>query len=228
MRSKVLVLLPCYRRPEYTAKCIKAIEAAQEYTDTTFYMVNDGSMDETTDLFIASTLPKRVELHYKNQGLRNIIIEFFKYAKLKEAEFIVKMDNDCLVPKDWLKHTIDFLSLNVVDIVSPNVLPSNAAFKHGKEDKEGLGYRPSKIVGGLWAMRREMIDDIDFEKFESNGITGAWQLLNQIIVEKEPRIGWLPDITVQDIGHWTGEHPEHIASEDHREYSVKVGRRIAW
>ena len=77
-------------------------------------------------------------------------------------------------------------------------------------------------------MRREMIDGIDFEKFESSGITGAWQLLNQILVEKEPRIGWLPDINVQDIGHWTGEHPDHIQSEEHRQYSVEVGRRIAW
>jgi hypothetical protein len=142
---------------------------------------------------------------------------------------MVKMDNDCLVPKDWLSQIEYFLRTGWVDIVSPNVEPSNAAYFYGqKENVEQPGIRPSKIVGGLWAMKTGLLDGITFEKYGTSGIRGAFALLNQIILEKEPRVGWLPEVIVQDMGHFSGTHPDHIASEEHQSYSVEVGRKVAW
>lgn len=228
MEHSSIVLVPCYRRPEYTAKCIKALEEAQMYPNTTFYLVDDFSNDGTAEILRASKLNRIVVENSKTIGLRNVILDFFKVAK--DYKYMAKVDNDCIVPKFWLTSIIDFLESGWVDIVSPNVFPSDAAHKYGLPEEEGKpGIRPSKTVGGLWAMNTEILKGIQFERIPtSHGISGAFPLLNQIIVEKEPRIGWLPDVVVNDIGHWSGEHPDHIASDAHREYSAEVGRPVSW
>lgn len=228
-RKGTVVIIPCYRRIEYTSKCLASILHAQTYKDDVcFYLVDDGSNDGTSDLFAASDLPnKHIVTHKENQGLRSTLIDAFKFAQ--SFEFMVKMDNDCKVPKNWLNDIEGFLKSGWVDIVSPNVNPSNAAYTYGhKEETDEHGLRRSKIVGGLWAMRTELLDDITFEKHEVNGIKGAFHLLNQIILEKEPRVGWLSDVTVEDMGHHSGDHPENIQSEEHRAYSAEVGRNIQW
>lgn len=226
---RVAVLVPCYKRPEYTEKCIKALEKAQDYKETDFYLYDDGSNDTTSEILSSSKLPNKVvTIHPENVGLRNTIIEFFNAVELLGYDLLVKMDNDCAVPPNWLQDLISKFQNTNAEILSPNILPSNAAFKYGSDDKGGLGYRPSSLVGGLWAMKKSMIDGIDFESFSIDGIRGAFHLLNQIIMEKEPRIGWASDITVQDMGHWTGDHPEHIKSEDHYIYSIQIGRPVAW
>jgi len=226
-REGIAVLVPCYKRPEYTKLCIEALEKAQDYKNTLFYLVNDGSPDETKDILDKAKFKwKHVHSNPNPSGLRNVIIHFFQLAQ--NFKYIVKVDNDCAVPKNWLTRITTLLDSGHVDILSPNVHPSNAAFTYGSEDKEGRGFRPSKTVGGLWAMRADLIEDIHFEPFSVNGIRGAFQLLNQIIVEKEPRVGWVPDVIVEDLGHHSGAHPDHIKSQEHLEYSVEVGRKISW
>lgn len=224
---RVAVLVPCYRRPEYTEKCIRALEEAQEYRDTDFYLIDDGSNDGTDEILKGARLPKIVEIRQDNIGLRNTIIKFFREVEGRGYDYLVKMDSDCTVPKNWLRDILEVFQSSDAEILSPNVFPSNAAFKYG-ENVEGVPYRPSSHVGGLWAMRSSLPSGIFFDEFDVFGIKGAFHLLNQIIVEKEPRVGWLGQVTVQDIGHWSGLHPEHIKSEDHAEYSAHVGRSISW
>jgi hypothetical protein len=122
---------------------------------------------------------------------------------------------------------LEVFSKTDADILSPNVEPSNAAFTYGKADT-GQGYRPSEIVGGLWMMKYSLVKDMYFERHELNGLIGAVPLLRQIITEKEPKVGWVANVIVQDIGHWSGQHPEHIRSKEHFEYSKEVGRAVAW
>lgn len=204
---KIAVFLSHYKRPEYTKKCIDAINEAQEYPNVDFYVVEDDN---------------------PNTGLRNRIIDFFDSIKNMEYDFIAKMDNDCLVPKNWINDMLAVFEKSDADILSPNVMPSNAAFTYGKADNQQKGYRPSEIVGGLWFMKYSIIKDIYFERHELNGLTGAVPLLRQIVTEKEPKIGWVPEVVVQDIGHWSGIHPEHIKSKEHEIYSKEVGRAVAW
>lgn len=225
---KTAILLPAYKRPEYTQKCVRALEDAQEYPETLFMLVDDGSNDATAEIFVKSELPKNVVIHYENRGLRNVLIDFIEWVRLGDFELLGVIGNDCVVPKDWLTTIERHFRITTADILSPNVFPSNAAFKFGKEDTEGLGYRPSKIVGGLWYMRRDMIEGISFDRFEVRGIKGAFNILDRIIIEKDPKIGWVTDVVVQDLGHWSGQHPEHIKSEPHRQYYEEVGRRIVW
>lgn len=205
LNPRVAILVPCYKRPEYTEKCLHALKDSQEYENVDFFVVNDED---------------------PNMGLRNRIIDFFDQVRGK-YEILAKMDNDCVVPKDWLKDILKVFKNSDADILSPNVMPSNAAFTYGKK-VEGFPYMPSEIVGGLWVMKASLIDDMYFERHPTNGLTGAISILKQICTENDVKIGWVPDVVVEDIGHWSGEHPDHIKSKEHETYSKEVGREIAW
>jgi len=223
MPFKVEVLLPAYRRPEYTTLCIKALEEAQTYDNVLFHLWDDGSADGTEEILRQSSLNKRVVVNPENMGLRNVLINFIEMAS---ADYICVVGNDWLMPKNWLNDMLYVMENSDADILSPNVLPSNAAFKYGRD--EGKLYRPSEIVGGLWFMKRSMVDGMDFTRYRINGIKGAFEILNQIILDKDPKIGWVPNVTVEDIGHWSGTHEKHIKSDAHREYSANIGRRVSW
>lgn len=204
---RVAIFMSHYLRPEYTDKCIKSLNEAQEYPNADFYIVEDNN---------------------PNTGLRNRIIDFFDSIRNSDYDIIAKIDNDCLVPKNWLNDILDVFDKTDADILSPNVMPSDAAHTYGRPDREGKGYLPAEIVGGLWVMKYSLIKDIYFERHELNGLTGAIPLLRQIVTEKEPNIGWVPNVIVQDMGHWSGQHELCIKSKEHENYSKEVGRSIAW
>jgi len=228
MPWRTAILVPCYRRPEYTAKCLKALEGAQAYPQATFLLVDDGSGDGTDQLLLGASLPKEVIVRDGNLGLRATLIEFIAWALEHSVDLLGVIGNDCLMPAGWLDQLESAFETTDADILSPNVLPSNAAYIYGAEDVRHRGYRPARIVGGLWFMRRAVAEAVTFEPAALRGISGAMNVLHRIILEKEPKVGWLPEIAVQDLGHWSGEHPDHIKSEAHRAYASEVGRRIAW
>lgn len=237
MTPRVAILVPCYKRPEYTEKCLRALESAQEYQDVIFHLWNDDPDDDVTSRLFMGFKPKgSVEIlrchSSQNQGLRKIVLSFFfDPGSRSSLQFLSKVDNDCLVPANWLTTILETFDKNRdLGIVSPNVFPSNAAFKYGTEDTEGKGYRPAKLVGGVWTMRRELIDGIHFGYQDEDfaGIAGAISILRLLSIEKRPKIGWLENVTFQDLGHWSGAHPDHIKSQEHALYSHEVGRPIAW
>jgi GT2 family glycosyltransferase len=227
MPFKVEVLCPAFRRPEYTAQCIKALEEAQPYDNCFFHLWDDGSCDGTDNILRQSSLNKRVVVNPENMGLRNILINFLEIVN-KDTEFIAVVGNDCLMPKNWLNDMLAVFAKSDADILSPDVNPSHAALRLGRPD-EGQGYMPSDYVGGLWFMKRSMIEGMSFERYPKlQGINGAFEILKQIIMDKEPKIGWVPSVVVEDIGHWSGTHPLCLKSDEHREYYAQVNRRISW
>lgn len=195
------------------------------YENTLFYLVDDGSHDGTDLILKASSLNSHVVVNRSNEGLRQVLIDFFKFSR--KFKTVMKVDNDCVVPSNWFNDMQRILNTSEVDILSPNVYPSDAAHKYGKSIA-GLDYIPSKIVGGLWCMRTSLYKDIDFESIDTFGIKGAFNLLSQIIIEADAKVGWVPTVVFQDIGHHSGNHPDHIKSEDHLNYSIEVGRPVSW
>lgn len=204
---KIAVFLSHYQRPEYTQMCLDALYSAQEYHNTEIIIVEDDN---------------------PNLGLRERVIDFFDYVKNRDFDVLAKMDNDCLVPKNWLNDMVERLYNTDADILSPNVEPSNAAYTYGREDIDKKGYRPAEIVGGLWVMGASLIKDMYFERVGTEGLTGAISILKQIVTEKEPKVGWVPEVIVQDVGHWSGKHKLHLKNKEHEQYSKIVGRQIAW
>ena len=225
---RVAVLVPCYKRPEYTRKCLVSLFKAQKYKNTDFFIVDDGSNDATEIILrLFKTDHTRFSFRKESVGLRQNIIDFFKWTHGK-YDILAKVDNDCKVPKNWLNNILYIFEHSDVDILSPAVTPSEAELRYGKHDSEGNGYLPAKTIGGLWIMKAEMIDGMEFDQHDLYGIKGAIPLLWQIQVEKEPKMGWARDVVFEDMGHWSGKHPDNIKTEQHELYYREVGRRIAW
>lgn len=227
MNSRI-VFLSAYKRPEYTKMCLERLAQAGPYVNTQFYLVDDGSQDGTYEFMQKFPLPSIVIKHEEPIGLRNTILEFFGHVKDVKPDYISKVDNDCLVPNDWLDKLIEVMEEASAEIVSPNVSETNAAYKYGKMKHKRGAFIPSDIVGGVWTMKASVLDDIIFEKTGTSGIRGAFNIINQICVAKDPVIGWTDAVTFEDIGHLGGTHPLHIKSEEHRVYSAEVGRPIQW
>lgn len=230
------ILMPCYKRPEYTSKALKALFDSFYLGKTSIYIWLDGAnyWDHKEALEIIDNakthrpdLDINLRIETENIGLRMVIIKFFKEVK-GNFDLLAKMDNDCIVPKDWMVKIISSFQGTDLDMLSPNVYPSNAAMKYGEDDVSKKGYRPTKLIGGLWAMKARLIDNQIFEEIDIQGIKGAIPILKQICVDEKPVIGWLPELVVQDIGHWSGEHPDNIKSVDHELYYREIGRNIAW
>ena len=196
---KIAVLFPKYGREEYTTKSKKALYQGG-------YQVFE---------------------HQGKEGLRNAIIDFFEQVRGK-YDIIAKIDNDCVVPQGWMDEMVRIFRTTDVDILSPNVVPSNAAIKYGEDTEDDIGYRRGKIVGGLWCMKVKMLEDIVFDRYPVDGIKGAFNILKQIVLDKNPKIGWTTKVTVQDVGHWSGAHQDHIKSREHEEYSKEIGRQVSW
>lgn len=193
-----------------------------------WYLYDDGSDDGTTDILNSFTKDnKHIFVNRENRGLRSVIQTFMSVLSYNH-DIIAKIDNDCIVPPDYLVKMLDKFYTTDADILSPNVTPSNASYKYGRDDDSAHGYRPSHIVGGLWMMKREMIDGLEFDYHDVIGIKGAFNILYQIVVEKNPKVGWLTDVVVDDLGHWSGMHPDNIKSEEHLNYYHEVGRSVTW
>lgn len=195
-------MMPCYKRPEYTKRAKETI-------------------------FSNTSVEFELFEHPGDNGLRNAVIDFYEYVQKKDYDIIGKIDNDCIVPKNWLEDLLYIFEFSDVEILSPDVFPSHAAHIYGKKVRDCI-YMPSAIVGGLWFMKTTLIKDMEFERYDLRGLTGAIPLLKQIIYEKKPIIGWAPQIIVQDLGHWSGEHPECIKTKDHEDYYKEVGREVSW
>jgi len=227
---KIAMFLPCYKRHQYTNQCIEALEEAQGYGENVhFYMVDDGSNDGITpQLLEDANLPnKTIVINEENVGTRNTLIDFIQEPQYADFDFIGRIDNDCKFPRNWLIDMLEIFDKSDVQVLSPNVFPSNAAHVYGTH-KEGCLYRPSKIVGGLWFMYKEIVNGIEFTKLDVKGIIGAFNILKQILLEKEPIVGWASNIVVQDLGHWSGKHPDHIICPEHLEYYEEVGRKVSY
>ena len=216
------ILVPCYKRADYTKLCLEALEKNTKHKDVMFYLMDDGSRDTTVNLFQKFKLPCRIISHSVNHGLRDIIINFFSISK---GDYVAKIDNDVLVPVGWLDNLKEIYDRTDVDVLSPNVRPSDAASRMGEEVG---GYLKSRTIGGLWFMRRDIIKDTFFEKLEYGGIKCAHAIVHQIQTENDLNVGWTKEVTVDDIGHWSGKHEKHVKSPEHLRYSMEIGREVSW
>jgi len=223
------VLTSCYKRKEYTAKTIKILEEAQEYKNVYFYLVDDGSNDGTEDILRNSKLPnKHIIINKENYGFRNVTIDFFDWAREKKIDVIAKIDNDAYMPKNWLNDMLKALLTTDLDIAACNHTPSNPAFVQGYDDVEGKSYRKAYNVVGLWFMDRKMTDDIIIEKSALRGIRGSEGIMLQIKAHKDPRIGWIPEIHAENVGHFSGKGIGAIKTQEYKDYHHEVGRDAAW
>ena len=101
--------MPCYNQGAWIEEAINSV-LAQTYTDYDIIVVNDGSTDEDT-LAVLKTLKQNniTVLHSGNKGVsaaRNLGIAY------SNAEFILPLDADDRIDKDFLLKTVPLLENN--------------------------------------------------------------------------------------------------------------------
>jgi len=236
MPSSVHVFVPCYKRPDYTKMCLGALSKNTYHFTTKFTFVDDGSGDGTAEIlddYETLRFPGAdLVLSPENMGLRYHILQFWQKMLDTNVDFVAKVDNDCLVPAGWITNMLSiFADHPELDILSPDNHPSHVALAVGEDI--GKRYRlAKKPIGGLWFMRRRVLDKMPVAKWAKecaggNTLNGAWQLVVKA-KHKGFVMGLTTEVCFQDLGYHAGTHPHHIKSTAHVEYSQEVGRRIEW
>lgn len=99
----VSIIIPCFNQFEYTRKCINSISLNTESSITyEIILIDDNSSDDTSN--IGNYYPEiRVIRNKENQGfLKNVN----NAAKQARGEYIVLLNNDTIVLKEWLSSSL--------------------------------------------------------------------------------------------------------------------------
>ena len=110
MNTKLSIIIPCYNSESTLDKTIESV-VAQSYNNWEAIIINDGSTDKTESIAL-SWIEKDKRFKYfqkSNEGLgktRNFGIEKAK------GQYILPLDSDNLVEKDFAKNAIEILDTN--------------------------------------------------------------------------------------------------------------------
>tara|TARA_B100000963_G_C22611943_1_gene665304 strand:+ start:419 stop:1084 length:666 start_codon:yes stop_codon:yes gene_type:complete len=116
-KPKISVIVPTYNQEKYLGRCLRSLlDQTLENKDYEIIVINDGSKDKTnfvTDLFKDEI---KVIKHRINKGLPHAINKGILAAR---GRYIVRVDSDDYVNKEFLNIPYNFLSSNPeIDAVS--------------------------------------------------------------------------------------------------------------
>ena len=113
-KVEISVIIPCYNAENYIKKCIDSI-VNQSFKNFELICVNDGSTDSTLDILkeYESKNKNMLVVSKKNEGGKNVTKTGLKYAK---GNYIVAIDNDDYVDKDFLKKLYDTIKKDDSDV----------------------------------------------------------------------------------------------------------------
>jgi glycosyltransferase involved in cell wall biosynthesis len=121
MNSKnlVSVIIPYYNGGKYIDKTIKSV-LDQAYKEFEIIIVDDGSTDTFTKQYLSQLDHSKIKVFYKGNGG---VASARNYAILKsQGEYILPLDADDLIAKDYLELAVDILNQNsAVKLVTCNV-----------------------------------------------------------------------------------------------------------
>lgn len=170
------ILMITWNRLSYTKQAIKAILKNTKYPFI-LWIWDNNSTDGTVD-YINNISDNRIQVIFspENVGLIPPMNEFFKWHK--DFEYIAKVDNDTIVPKDWLiklKKVMDKFPLFTVQadhyLGIPFKLRNNQEFYdqlEKVESEEGNLYLFPHVGGSGILIRRKYID----KPMEKKGLSG--------------------------------------------------------
>jgi len=101
MKTKISVIIPVYNREAYIGRCIRSLLSqtlSREIFD--IIIIDDGSVDDTSKILFAFQDEIKWLRIKKNKGLSSAINLGIKKSKSK---YIVRVDSDDYVNKDFLK-----------------------------------------------------------------------------------------------------------------------------
>lgn len=177
----------------------------QEFKEYELIIVNDGSDDGTKEYLDSLLSNSRIKIIHQQQAgpaaARNAGI------KIAKDEFIAFTDDDCVVPREWLRQLYLVFQSSQIDIVGgrvQNASPlniysevsqetTNFFVQHLHEQNPNFGFLTSNNIAYRTATVRN-VGGFD-ERFRFAG--GEERALNQKIISKGGRSLFVRDIVVQ-------------------------------
>lgn len=104
--NKIPILMITYNRLSYTKKAIASI---LENTDNFELFIWDNNSTDGTIKFLRSLKNKRIKIHYSDSNLGLIYPMNCFFDKYKDYPYISKVDNDTIVPQNWLKKLLEVM-----------------------------------------------------------------------------------------------------------------------
>ena len=171
MKNKISVIIPVYNREAYIGRCIRSLLSqtlSREFFE--IIVVDDGSTDATSKVLLAfKDEIKWVKIN-KNLGLSVAINKGIKKSKSK---YIVRVDSDDYVNKEFLKILLLFIESNKdIDAFACDYITVN----NKEEVLERLDCFKSPIACGIIFKKKQMIsiglynkkklinEEVDFRK----------------------------------------------------------------
>lgn len=140
-KPKISVIIPTYNQEKYLGRCLRSLmDQSMNREDYEIIVINDGSIDKTK--FAANLFKEEIFLinNKKNMGLPYSINKGILSAK---GRFVVRVDSDDYVNKEFLNIPYNFLSSNFdIDAVSCDyflVDDNENIIKRENSDKKPIG-----------------------------------------------------------------------------------------
>lgn len=101
----VSIIIPVYNKFEYTYRCISSIIKSEENISYEIIIANDNSDDETKiiDKYIKNIIV------INNQVKYNYLINCNRASKIAKGKYILFLNNDTKVLKDWLSSLVKLI-----------------------------------------------------------------------------------------------------------------------
>ena len=154
---RVSILYITYNRIYYTKNTLPALLNSSSYPFDV-YIVDNGSTDGTIEYLQEITHPKinQIIFNKKNEGLVNPTKKFWKTT---DSELIGKIDNDILVPTNWVENLVEahtkIPNLGAIGYSHFRVEDyDNTTVKNKVNLINGIHIRQQPWIGGNYIMKR--------------------------------------------------------------------------
>jgi hypothetical protein len=184
------LLYLCHGRIEFTETTLMTLLANTDWAEVDQFVVyNDAAPDghETTKL-LHDLLPDTALLRQTNLGSPVGVMNHFLWRS--EATMFAKIDNDIMVPPNWLGEMLDVMEREPqLDLLGMEA--GHGEDRASEEVPEKYGYTEASHIGGVGVMRRRPFDDHPWPR--PNGRFGFTEWQHRY----HPPCGWInPDLRV--------------------------------
>ncbi len=175
-----LVIIPTYNESENIEKLIKELFA--QHLPLDILVVDDNSPDGTGQLVedLRKNLPQLFILHREQKnGLGQAYIAGFKWALAQNYDYILEMDADFSHQPEYLKEFLNAAKENDLVLGSRYIKGGGVkGWSLSRQIISRLGCLYARLIlslpfkdltGGFKCFKRQVLEEIDLDKIESNG-----------------------------------------------------------
>ena len=163
-KYEVSIIIPVYNAEKYLIQCLDSI-FSQSFQNFEVIMVNDGSSDHSGEImekYVKEYPHKTTGIHQNNQGQSAARNTALKHAK---GKYIVFIDSDDYIAKDYIKNLFEKAESTVSDMVICNytkVTDDGSSEKKCKANFVENGIRIPSYISCNRIISRQLLEVCDF------------------------------------------------------------------